>query len=75
MPQPRTASGRAAVVALGLVLGAALPALARDNPHLERGIELIGKMEDRAAMRALREALAWPHNTDAHRARIYVHMG
>jgi hypothetical protein len=69
--------GRRVIVgalAIGIALAQA-PARAGENPDLQRGIDLLGEMEDARAIRALEKALEHPGNTPRDRATIHFYLG
>lgn len=60
---------------LGILLLPLQPARAEERPHLQRGIRLLGEMEDARALEAFQKALARPGNTANDRALIYFYIG
>lgn len=50
-------------------------ALARPNPHLQRGIKLLQEMEDARALAELQRALRMRGNSAEAQAEIYVYIG
>lgn len=80
IPAPRAPRRARWTPIAGLLLGAALfcwaaPTWASDNPHLERGIKLLGEMNDQKALTAFGQALSHAKDNPQEQATIQVYMG
>jgi hypothetical protein len=66
---------RAVLLTAGLLLCWTTQVSARPNPYLEKGIRLLGDMEDQRALGELQRALSVPGLTKKEKARIHLYLG
>jgi len=60
---------------MGVVCLHAPSTCARTGPHFDEGVRLLKQFDYEGALKAFKEALEWPGNTRADRARIQLHIG
>lgn len=63
------------MIAAVLLTAAVMGASPEENPHLNRAIEQVQRLEEKAALQTLEEARRWPGNTPEVLARVYLYTG